>query len=197
MRQAKWIIAFIAVFSFTVVSAQEKKSAAPQQNEGKKNAVKTPEGSNQPQTSASDTASAAPAGEADAASAKKSGNSTQTSGLMEHTSSPSGSPSILSDERGTARDGTNNMQRATMNMAGSPVENLALSKKPVDVNNEAERGRKRVSRSGGNTESNQINENSRRENNDQSDQNLSSKNKGTKIIQQDTRKRNRKKSKKG
>lgn len=202
MVQAKWLMALITVFCFTTVPAQDRpdryQKNTVMQQQGSSNDGANADRNNQPQGNATDTIGAAtPAGESNATNAKQSGNTTQASGLMEHTSSPSGSPSILSDDSGAKRDGTNNVQRATMNMVGSPAQHISLSKDVVNVSQQVRKERKSVSDASSRRESNQINNKTRRENNDLSDQNLSSKNQGTKIIQENSRKKNRGKHKKG
>lgn len=194
MTHAKWLVALIAVFSFTTISAQHLKKTTPQQ-QGSNSDQANAAGSNRPE--AGDTTAAAPAGDLNPATEKQSGNTTHASGLMEHTSSPSGSPSLLSDESGTKRDGTNNVQRATMNMVGSPVRNMSLSKNVVNVSEEVRKTTKSVSETSAKKGSDQINDKTRRESNNQSDQNLSSKNRGAKIIQESSRKKDRRKNKKG
>lgn len=109
--------------------------------------------------------------------------------VAQSTSSQSGSPAVLSGQKGKERDGTNSVQRASMNMAGSPAANLNLGpEQTVDVDSElkdrqdytqekqisAENQNQNNSGAGG---ADQINNNSRRENNALSDQNLSAKDK--------------------
>ena len=131
-----------------------------------------------------------------------------TPAVVQTTSSSSGSPAVPAGNSGKQRDGTNTVQRATMNMAGSPAENLNLSEgQAVDPDTElADRQdrtqEKQVSAEahsqGGNTagESGEINNNTRKENNDLSDQNLSSKDKGNQPAVNEDRKRVQKKRKK-
>lgn len=109
--------------------------------------------------------------------------------VSQSTSSSSGSPAVLSKGKGNDRDGTNNVQRASMNMAGSPVGNLDLDAgQTVDVDSELrdrqDRSREKEASAqkstGGETpDTGSIDENTRRENNALSDQNLSSKDRST------------------
>ena len=189
----KCFIAGLAVFGFLQVNAQDQNNTA-QEKTGRQQNTSAAGKQIQNETNAADTAKHEKT-RLDESSAKtnatESGNTSNTPGLMEHTSSPSGSPAILSRGEGSQRDGTNNVQRATMNMAGSPVSNLGLTGNEVDVNRPSQRGRSKVGEGANNSQSNQINNKTRRENNDLSDQNRSSKSKGAKIMEQNTKKRKR------
>jgi hypothetical protein len=189
----------LSVFCFLQLQAQHQDNTAAQQKGGRQ--LNTSGGDMQENSAvnASDTATTGKRSLAESSptgNAKDSGNTSNTPGLIERTSSPSGSPALLSSDKGSQRDGTNNVQRATMNMAGSPVSNLQLTKQQVDVNKEIRRGRSNVDHRGVNTRSNQINNKTRKENNDLSDQNRSSKDKGTKIMQEKAKK-SRKRNNKG
>lgn len=130
--------------------------------------------------------------------------------VSETTSSGSGSPAVLSGDDGKKPDGTNTVQRASINMAGSPANNLGLDQTgPEDVESEMkerqdytqdkqESARDQGTQTGGNTssgESEEINNKTRRENNAQSDQNLSAKEKN-KSTQKDNGKSEKKSKRK-
>lgn len=127
----------------------------------------------------------------DDASAERASN---TPAVSQTTSSGSGSPAVLSSKDGQGRDGTNNVQRASMNMAGSPANNIRLGQtNSVNADNEMRdrqiveqdketSARKQNQRSGGSptgSRSGEINDNTRRENNAASDQNLSARDKSS------------------
>jgi hypothetical protein len=113
-----------------------------------------------------------------------------TPAVTQSTESQSGSPAVPSENDGRKRDGTNSVQRASMNMVGSPANNIRLKQdRPSnDPNNEMrdrqvyEQDKSRSARneetSSGTTSSggdaNEINNKTRRENNADSDQSLSS-----------------------
>lgn len=123
------------------------------------------------------------------------------------TESSSGSPAVLAEDDGEARDGTNTVQRASMNMAGSPVNDLNLTEgQAVDPDTEmADRQdrtqEKQVSAQmrgeGGNTvsESGDMNNNTRRENNALSDQDVSSKDKKSQSSEDEEKKGKQKRKK--
>jgi hypothetical protein len=182
---------FLSAFCFLQLQAQHQNNNAAQNKDGRQ--LKTAAGDKQHTNgvNVSDTATSEKSGMAESstnAKAEESGNTSNTPGLIERTSSPSGSPALLSSGKGSQRDGTNNVQRATMNMAGAPASNLQLTRQQVDVNNEIQRGRSNVDTRSMNPRSNRINNKTRKENNDLSDQNRSSKNKGSKIMQENAKK---------
>jgi len=133
-----------------------------------------------------------------------------TPAVPQTTTSDSGSPAVLSGGNGSDRDGTNNVQRASMNMAGSTAAGLKLDEMS-SANADAEgadrqqysqdkqtsaRNADAASTPGnsGADDSGQINNNSRKENNALSDQNLSAK---EKKAQGESKKRADKNSRKG
>lgn len=103
------------------------------------------------------------------------------------TASQSGSPAVLSGGDGKDQDGTNTVQKASMNMAGARVEDVNLDdRRSVDADTEMQDRQERSRDTEASArdqqgtrstagESSEINEDSRRENYDRSDQNLSSK----------------------
>ena len=130
-----------------------------------------------------DSTSVAVGGEAEGSSEAVS----NTPAVPQTTTSQGGSPAVLADDDGDGRDGTNNVQRASMNMAGAPASNLQLDDKAANPDSEMkdrqDKTRDKAVSAGGKgngtspRKSEEINEESRRENNARSDQNLSSKEK--------------------
>ena len=191
MKSVRCFIIGLLAFCFLQLQAQHQNGTAAEKKDGRQ--LNTAAGNRQENNgvNALDTASSKKSAGAESSTngkAEQSGNTSNTPGLIERTSSPSGSPALLSSGKGSQRDGTNNVQRATMNMAGAPASNLQLTRQQVDVNNEIQRGRSNVDTRSRNPRSNRINNKTRKENNDLSDQNRSSKNKGSKIMQENTKK---------
>lgn len=198
MRDVKWIMIVMIAFGLTAQAQESATKQGPVPAQQQNNAQQKPGAQNgdaQAGESAANTPGAVEAG-TDENSTDGSGTSADraanTPAVTQTTSSDSGSPAVLSRGDGKGRDGTNNVQRASPNMAGSPVKNLELDQiaaedpdsemkdrqdytqdKQRSANDEtAETG---TSPSSG--ESGEINDNSRRENNEQSDQNISAKGK--------------------
>jgi hypothetical protein len=129
-------------------------------------------------------------------SAGNSNAASSTPAIPQVTESMSGSPAILAADDGRKRDGTNSVQRASMNMAGSPVRNINLGEKNVNPNTEIKRGTraaekknpsaqdqnhgtKTATAAGGANQSKKLT-NTRRENQDASDQSNAAKKKKSK-----------------
>src|SRR5688500_13933914 len=199
----------MAVFSLYGQQQADKKNATPGQTQERNDArqsTDTGQDADSLENAAGNAAGTADTpGAAEAAADANSNNrnggndasgerASNTPAVSQTTSSGSGSPAVLSSKDGQGRDGTNNVQRASMNMAGSPANNIRLGQtNSVNADNEMRdrqiveqdketSARKQKQRSGGSPTgdgSGEINDNTRRENNAASDQNLSAKEKGS------------------
>lgn len=189
MGTIRWIAAYMILFCSFALKAQSQVTGAQPESSAKDQA-------NVNDQQPADSAQAASAIESDSngnmanVNDANGSNAGQVSeepsnvpAVPQTTSSQSGSPAVLADEGGNGRDGTNNVQRATMNMAGAPAANLKLDDRSEEVDaemkdrqNYSRDKRTSAKRSGDRSGSpDAINANSRRENNAQSGQNLSSK----------------------
>ncbi len=193
-KRYSWVIGFLIVctgaFAQHPANAQTQSQTQPQKAGGQNDSTA--------QQSAADIPGAKKAAadaNADRSNPKDSASSETASNapaVSETTTSASGSPAVLSGNNGRDRDGTNSVQRASMNMAGSPTTNLNLNgHQTTDVSSEArdrqalERGKQaseenasaQNGESASKKQSGEVNQKSRRENNDASDQNLSAKDK--------------------
>jgi hypothetical protein len=153
MKQIKFIILALAVFSFSSTEGQTQRSTqqnppkAGQQNPATRNPAGNQEGNSDQQNPSDLSGDEMSATEGGAGNKEETNSGTggasaanppasNAPAIPQTTSSQSGSPSILSSKDGSMRDGTNNVQRATMNMAGSPVRNVKLQNESVNPNSE-------------------------------------------------------------
>lgn len=216
MKTTNWIIGLmLLLFTFSLHGQNQptqQQSQSTDQNVGEGENIQNEQQGNDDanrQRGTGDTPGAAEA----AAAAANNGDADSTAqvsnapAIPQTTESSSGSPAVLAEDDGEARDGTNTVQRASMNMAGSPVNNLNLTEgQAVDPDTEmADRQdrtqEKQVSAQmrgeGGNTvsESGDMNNNTRRENNALSDQDVSSKDKKSQSSEDEEKKGKQKRKK--
>lgn len=184
MKAIKWMIGLVLALFSICLYAQNDNAQSPQSDS---------EVDNVNEAQRAGTADTPGAEEAAEAANTDAGNETDSASqasdaaiVPQTTSSQSGSPALLSGKNGSERDGTNNVQRATFNMVGSPVENINLGDdQTVDADSELQDRQDRTQEKQTSaqirgddipSESSEMNDNTRRENNAISDQNASSEN---------------------